>query len=166
MTDQTLLRRAIRPLPTLAAAALAALLAACSAFSGGGAPAALPAGLSARMDQPGASLDKAQALGLVNAYRASVGAGALTADAGLEAQAQQLANQYAASGTSPRTPEGVAAMRSSAGYATFAETFSGWRNSSPDAAALATAGARRAGLAVAANPNSAYGVHWVLLLGQ
>jgi uncharacterized protein YkwD len=168
MTDQTLLRRAIRPLPTLVAAtALAAVLAACSAFSGGGgAPAALPAGLSARMDQPGASLDKAQALGLVNAYRTSVGAGTLTADAGLEAQAQELANQYAASGTSPRTPGGVAAMRSSAGYATFAETFSGWRNSSPDAAALATAGARRAGLAVAANPNSAYGVHWVLLLGQ
>jgi len=166
MTDQTPLRRAIRPLPAIAAAALAALLAACSAFSGGGAPAALPAGLSARMDQPGASLDKAQALGLINSYRASVGAGALAADASLDAQAQELANQYAQTGTAPRPPQGVAAMRSSAGYATFAETFSGWRNSSPDAAALATAGARRAGIAVAANPTSAYGVHWVLLLAQ
>lgn len=167
MTDPNLTRRAIRPLAVVAAAAaLSAVLAACSAFSGGGAPEALPAGLSARMDQPGASLDRAQALGLVNAYRSTVGAPALTADAALDAQAQELANQYAASGTTPRTPQGLAAMRTSAGYATFAETFSGWRNSPPDAAALATANARRAGIAVAANPSSTYGVHWVLVLGQ
>ena len=54
-------------------------------------------------------------------------------------------------------------MKLSAGYATFAETFSGWRNSPADAVALkATAG--KAGIAMAYNGSSTYGVHWVLVL--
>jgi uncharacterized protein YkwD len=159
---------AFRRLPQLAAVGLVGLtLAACAGFGGaGGAPTALPVGLSAPMDQPGAQLDAAQALGIVNAYRASVGAAPLTLDANLNATAQALASQYASSGTAPAAPADAAAMRLSAGYSTFAETFSGWRNSPADAAVLATPGATRAGVAVAYNANSAYGVHWVLLLGN
>ena len=116
------------------------------------------------MDQPGARLDRAQALGILNQYRASVGAPVLNADAGLDATAQTLATRYARSGTAPRLPEGAVGLRVSAGYANFAETFSGWRNSPPDATAIAEQAARRAGIGVAYDPNSTYGVYWVLVL--
>lgn len=147
-------------------AAAAILLAGCSAFSGGGGNGAapLPAGLSAQMNQQGAQLDRAAALGLINAYRTTTGAPALSADPALDAQAQTLANTYASTGQAPSAPGGIRALKLSAGYSSFAETFSGWRNSSQDARALTDAGARRAGLAVSYDPNSAYGTHWVLLL--
>lgn len=142
-----------------AALLVAGLLAACSTGGGGLAP-----GLAARMDQPGASLDRAQAIGIVNNYRATVGAPPLAEDAGLVAIAQQLAAQYAATGTPPRLPAGASVIRVSAGYPNFAETFSGWRNSPADAAALGNRRARRAGVAVTYAASSGYGTHWVLLL--
>jgi len=138
-----------------------AVLSACST-GGGGTP--LSPGLSARMDQPGASLNRAEALAIVNSYRGTVGAGSLVADATLDATAQALAAQYVASGTSPKTPPGAVKIAVSAGYPNFAETFSGWRNSPPDAAILAERSARRAGIAVVYDANSTYGVYWVLLL--
>lgn len=149
----------------LAALAAAGLLALTLAGCAGGS-AALPAGLTARMDQPGAGLSRGEALGLVNAYRTTTGTSPLAADPGLDAQAQALAAGYAGSGTPPRLPAGAAGMRVSAGYATFAETFSGWRNSPADAAVLATPAARRAGLGVVYDAGSAYGVYWVLLLAE
>jgi uncharacterized protein YkwD len=118
------------------------------------------------MDQPGANLNRTEALGILNHYRSTAGAGALSADAALDSTAQTLAANYAASGTAPALPAGAVAMRVSAGYANFAETFSGWRNSPADAAAIADASATRAGLGVAYNANSTYGVYWVLVLGN
>lgn len=149
----------------VAATLLALVIAGCS--MGGGAPAGggLAAGLTARMDQPGASLNKADALGIINAYRATTGMAPLVADAGLEGTAQVLANQYAQTGTPPKTPQGLAGMKLSAGYANFADTFSGWRNNPADAAGL-RANATKAGIAVAYNGTSTYGVHWVLVLGN
>lgn len=144
----------------LGAGLVALALAGCSAGGGG----ALSAGLTQRMDQPGANLNRAEALGIVNHYRAASGAGQLTADASLDATAQQLAADYARSGTAPKRPETAVALRSSAGYANFAETFSGWRNSPEDAAVLAERSATKAGVGVAYDPNSTYGVYWVLLL--
>ena len=138
-------------------------LAACSMGGGGGSPIALAPGLSARMDQPGASLDRAQAIDMIIAYRATNGLPALVHDTALDGTAQALANQYAQTGTPPRAPQELTVMKLSAGYATFAETFSGWRNSPADAVALrATAG--KAGIAMAFNPASSYGIHWVLVL--
>lgn len=116
------------------------------------------------MDQPGASLDRGEALGILNAYRTTTGAGPLAADAALDSDAQTLASGYARSGTPPTLPDGSLGLRVSAGYANFAETFSGWRNSPPDAAAIANPAATRAGLGVAYDPNSSYGVYWVLIL--
>lgn len=101
---------------------------------------------------------------MLNAYRMTVGTGPLAVDPGLDATAQNLAAAYAQSGSAPKLPAGAVGMRLSAGYATFAETFSGWRNSPEDAAAIAEGSARRAGLGVAYEPNSAYGVYWVLVL--
>jgi len=151
---------ALRP---LSAALLGLALAGCASFGGGGGGGLAP-GLTARMDVAGASLDRAQALSLVNGYRASVGAPPLAADAALDTQAQALAGQYAASGNLPPRPANAVDVRFSAGYQTFAETFSGWRNSSADAAILASRNATRAGLAVVHNPTSNYGVYWVLVL--
>ena len=157
--DRVIATKLIAAAPAAFALVAIAALAGCSS---GMAP--LSGGLTARMDQPGASLNRAEALGILNAYRSTTGAGALSADAGLDTTAQQLAAAYAASGTAPALPAGAIGMRVSAGYANFAETFSGWRNSPADAAAIADASARRAGLGVAYNANSTYGVYWVLVL--
>lgn len=138
-------------------------IAACSMGGGVSAPTALSPGLSARMDQPGASLDRIQAIGIINAYRATNGLAALTPDAALDGTAQTLADQYARTGTPPRAPQELTVMKLSAGYATFAETFSGWRNSPADAAGL-LAKAGKAGVAVSFNASSSYGIHWVLVL--
>ena len=159
MTVLRNLKPAILPLAALVAGLT---IAACS-MGGASAPIALSPGLSARMDQPGASLDRAQAIGMINAYRATNGLPALTPDAALDGTAQALANQYAQTGTPPRAPQELTVMKLSAGYASFAETFSGWRNSPADAVAL-KATATKAGIAVAFNAASTYGVHWVLVL--
>ncbi|SEQ30213.1 Cysteine-rich secretory protein family protein [Devosia sp. YR412] len=165
MTFLRALKPAILPLATLLAAAT---LAACSmgGMAGGGSTTAgaLSQGLSARMDQPGATLNRAEAIGLINAYRATNGLPALVSDTALDGTAQALANQYAQTGTPPGSPQGLT-MKLSAGYATFAETFSGWRNSPADAAGL-RANATKAGVAVMFNPSSSYGIYWVLVLGN
>ena len=156
---------ALRRLPHLALALFCAGgLAACSgapATTGGG----LAPGLVAQIATPGAQMDRQAALGIVNQYRAVRGVSPLTADAALDAQAQALATQYASTGNAPAKPADAAALRLSAGYTNFAETFSGWRNSPADANVLAQADARRVGFAAVYNPNSAYGTHWVMLLG-
>jgi uncharacterized protein YkwD len=158
--------RLTRPVAAAAFALLtAAVLAGCSMGGSAGTSIALAPGLSARMDQPGASLDRAQALSIVNAYRATNGIAPLAPDTGLDGTAQALANQYAQTGTPPKTPQGLRVMKLSAGYATFAETFSGWRNNPADAAGLTSAGSK-AGVAMAFNPTSSYGVHWVLVVGD
>jgi uncharacterized protein YkwD len=150
----------------LTASALALVLAGCSSFGGGPAsPGALSAGLSARMDQPNATLDSRAAIDLINAYRSTRNMPPLVADAGLNGTAQALANQYAQTGTAPSKPQNLAQMKLSAGYATFAETFSGWRNNASDAVGLATP-ATKAGVAAAYNPASSYGIYWVLVLGN
>lgn len=149
----------------LTAGATAALLTACSSFGGPASPGALSAGLSARMDQPNARLDSQEAIGLVNAFRATRNMPPLLADAGLNGTAQALANQYAQTNTAPAKPQALVQMKLSAGYATFAETFSGWRNNTADAVGL-VAPATKAGIAVAYNPASSYGIYWVLVLGN
>lgn len=146
---------ALRALPLVALMALGA----CS--SGGG---ALSPGLAQRMDTPGAQLNRVEALGIVNNYRSQSGAGALTEDASLDAQAQQLATQYAKTGKQPAKPAGVMQIRYSAGYFTFAETFSGWRNSPTDAPALVDKSATKAGVAAIYDAASPYGVYWVIVL--
>ncbi|HTJ57197.1 MAG TPA: CAP domain-containing protein [Devosiaceae bacterium] len=151
-------------LAALVVAGLAPALAGCDMFgtSGGG---ELSPGLTASMSSPGASLDRATALDLINQYRGTVGASALTDDPSLDAQAQSLAATYAKNDKAPTAPSGIVGLRASAGYANFAETFSGWRNSPADAAVLASAQGTRAGIATVYDPNSTYGVYWILVLG-
>ncbi len=145
----------------LFAAALALGLAACS--SGGQ---QLSAGLTAQMNQPGATLNRVEALFLLNDFRRASGAADVRGDTVLDSTAQTLATNYARSGTPPSLPPDAHVMRLSAGYTTFAEAFSGWRNVPVDAAALAERTVSRAGLGVAYEPNSSHGVYWVLLLAN
>jgi len=157
--------RSTRPFGRIALPAetiLLALLAGCMGMDSGGG--GLPSGLTAQMDAPGASLDRPTALAVINQYRATTGAPPLTDDPGLDAQAQSLAAAYAKTGKAAAPGTGLVGLRASAGYANFAETFSGWRNSPADAAVLGNASARRAGLAVTYDPNSTYGVYWILVL--
>ena len=85
----------------------------------------------------------------------------------MNSKAAALARQYSLRGTPPAGKPGrdIVQIRFSAGYANFAETFSGWRSRPLDANAIADPRAVRAGLAVVYAANSAYGTHWVLLLG-
>jgi uncharacterized protein YkwD len=170
LMDET---REAEPMTLVAPARLSAIalalfcaggLAACSGApsTGGG----LAPGLVSQINAPGAQMDRQAALGIINQYRATRGVAPLTADPALDAQAQTVAAQYASTGNPPARPAGATDMRLSAGYTNFAETFSGWRNSPADADVLAQGDARRAGFAAVYEPNSAYGAHWVVLLGQ
>jgi len=154
------LRIALR---TGAFAVLAGLGGCMGMDSGGGG--GLAAGLTASMASPGANLDRPTALSMINQYRSTTGAGSLTEDSALDSQAQALAAAYAKSGKAPALPPGASGLRASAGYTTFAETFSGWRNSPADAAVLSDGKARRAGLAAVYDAGSDYGVYWILVLG-
>ena len=158
-------RARLRSASMLAVAVLLPMLAACDLMGSGGGGALSP-GLSASMASPTASLDRPTALGLINQYRGTVGAGALTDDPSLDAQAQSLAAAYAKSDKAPGLPAGVTGLRASAGYSNFAETFSGWRNTPGDAAVLGDPKATRAGLATVYDPNSNYGVYWIFILGS
>jgi len=143
----------------IAIAAALLVLAACS--TGGG----LAPGLTQRMDSSTAQLNTADALGIINHYRATVGAGPLAEDPALSATAGQMARNYAKTGRQAPKPEGTAEIRYSAGYATFAETFSGWRNSGQQSLVMSGTGVTRAGIAVVYEENSPYGVYWVVIVG-
>ena len=142
------------------AAGVAVALGACS--FGGGAP--LSEGLTTPMNRPGAQLNRVEALFLLNDYRRQNGASDVRGDTVLDATAQTLAQNYAKTGAQPLLPPGTTVMRLSAGYATFAEVFSGWRAVPADAAALSTTSVGRAGIGVVYEPASANGVYWVLVL--
>jgi uncharacterized protein YkwD len=139
------------------AAILVVTLAACSSTR-------LSDGLTQRMDQSNAQLNKAEAIGIINHYRTTVGAGPLTEDPGLSAQAQAIAATYAKTGRQAAKPEGTSEIRYSAGYATFADTFSGWRNSGQESLVMSGTSVTRAGIAVVYEENSPYGVYWVVIV--
>jgi len=142
------------------AAGLAVMLGACS--FGAGAP--LSEGLTTPMNRPGAQLNRVEALFLLNDYRRQNGASDVRGDTVLDSTAQTMAQNYAKTGAQPLLPPGTTVMRLSAGYATFAEVFSGWRAVPADAAAISAVSVGRAGLGVVYDPTSTNGVYWVLVL--
>lgn len=143
----------------LALIALLALgLAACTSTG-------LPGGLTQRMDQVGAQLNRADAVNIVNQFRRESGIAPLVESGDLDAIAQNLAAQYGKSGIAPNRPQGVVEIRLAAGSATFADTFSGWRNSAADAKALNNPAASQVGIGVFYSENTPYGTYWVILLG-
>jgi uncharacterized protein YkwD len=146
---------------TLARLVIVAALAALAACSTGG---GLSPGLTQRMDSSTAQLNTADAIGIINHYRSTVGVGALVEDPSLAAVAAQYAASYAKTGRQQSKPDGTIEIRYSAGYATFAETFSGWRNSGQESAVMSGRTPTRAGVAVVYEENSPYGVYWVVIV--
>lgn len=139
------------------AAILALTVAACSSTR-------LSDGLTQRMDSSTAQLNSAEAIGIINHYRTTVGAAPLMEDPALSAQAKTIAASYAKTGRQVAKPEGTSEIRYSAGYATFADTFSGWRNSGQQSLVMSGTGVTRAGIAVVYEENSPYGVYWVVIV--
>ncbi|MCF6343272.1 MAG: CAP domain-containing protein [Devosiaceae bacterium] len=126
----------------------------------------LSPGLSDRMDVAGAQLNRSDSIAIINHLRTTKGVARLSLDADLNEKAQKLANQYAATGVSPKKPKGIAQIRTSAGYVNFAQTFSGWRNEKVSEKVLIDANYSRAGIGVAYVANSKSGTYWVLLLAS
>ena len=139
------------------AAILTVALAGCSSTR-------LSDGLTQRMDSSTAQLNTADAIGIINHYRATVGVGALVEDPALSAQAKTMAANYAKTGRQASKPEGTSEVRYSAGYSTFAETFSGWRSSQQQSLVMSSNNVTRAGIAVVYEENSPYGVYWVVIV--
>ncbi len=120
--------------------------------------------LTARMDNTGAQLDRAKALSIINHLRATKGVAALNINSELNNQANILAAKYAASNKAPKKPDNISAMQLSAGYADFANTFSGWRSNVSSVDILTNPKYSNAGITVVYSQNSTHGVYWVLLL--
>lgn len=139
------------------AAALVLALAACSSTR-------LSEGLTERMDSGTAQLNSAEAIGIINNYRSTLGVGPLREDPTLSAQAKTIAANYAKTGRQATKPEGTSEIRYSAGYPTFADTFSGWRNSGQQSLVMSGSSVTRAGIAVVYEQNSPYGVYWVVIV--
>lgn len=159
--------RALRPV--LLAAALAAL-AGCNPDT----PATTQPTFYQRLDE-GASLDQATALSMINAHRARTGLAPLTLDAGLSQEARRRAASVAETDTSTwgETPVVAASAsagsaqrleRVSAGYRTFAEAFSGWRDSPQHNKVMLSPSGRRLGIAAVDRPGTKYRVYWGLIV--
>jgi uncharacterized protein YkwD len=133
-----------------------------------------------RLDQPGRKLDLPSSLGMINLYRANNGQPPLATDASLQRLAEAAAARMASENrvlteadlTLPAAfaANGIKATsystNLSAGYRTFAETFSGWREAKQQNAHMLMPGPRRAGLAAAWRPGSKYEIFWVLIVAD
>lgn len=162
-------------LPSAVAALGAGLLAGCSS-----APPVVPAtpAFYQRLDQTGGAVDPASSLGMVNQYRANRGARPLVWDPALARVAQAQADRMAGLGRVQSNEEakldaelkaaGIGYRRYlsnlSAGYRTFAEAFSGWRELKQHDANMTDPGVARIGLATAQAPNSKYRIFWAMVL--
>ncbi|MBL8573339.1 MAG: CAP domain-containing protein [Hyphomicrobiaceae bacterium] len=135
-----------------------------------------------RLDVAGRSIDPASSMGMINAWRQKNGLPALSYDPALARVAQAQASAMAAA-DSPQASLGadqnVTARLSrasygvrsanenvSAGYRTFAEAFSGWRDSRGHNAIMLDPRATRMGIATALNPASKYQVFWSMVVAE
>ena len=130
----------------------------------------------ADLGQPGAEVDTAAAVSLINDYRAKEGRPPLVLDPKLNEIAREQASALAAADSvrlsleRERTierrleragyPNAKAVENTSAGYRTLAEAFSGWRDSKNHNANMLDAEVNRFGIATAYAPSSKYKVFW------
>ncbi|WP_415715152.1 CAP domain-containing protein [Roseibium sp.] len=125
-------------------------------------------------------IDAATAAQMISQYRINNGLSAVTPDTQLTSIAKTQADAMAAAGSvkaslapnlqlatrmaSIGEPKTAASENVSAGYRTFAEAFSGWRESSKHNEVLLTKDATRLGIATAYSPNAKHKVFWSLVL--
>jgi uncharacterized protein YkwD len=146
-----------------AIAALAAIMGGCSAEPPRN---TVQPAFYADLARPGARFDEKTASEIINAYRARNGAGPLVWDAGLEREAQAVAERLAARGdlSDGGGPVPAGMKRSvSGGYHTFADAFSGWRGSPTHDGVLKAPGSRYA-IAALSKPGSRHRIYWVMLV--
>jgi uncharacterized protein YkwD len=131
-----------------------------------------------RLDLSGGSVDPASSLSMINQYRSNHGLAPLVWDPAVARIAQRQADEMAAadrvhSMADARLDAALAAAgigygsflaNFSAGYRTFAETFSGWRESKIHDATMLAPRATRVGLATAQAPRSKYRIFWTLIV--
>jgi uncharacterized protein YkwD len=125
-------------------------------------------------------VDAATAAQMISQYRINNGLSPVTADPQLTSIAKSQADAMAAAGNvqaslapnqqlatrmaSIGEPKTAAAENVSAGYRTFAEAFSGWRESPKHNQVLLTKDATRLGIATAYAPNAKHKVFWSLVM--
>jgi uncharacterized protein YkwD len=123
-------------------------------------------------------LDPAEAMRLLNTYRAGRGLSAVRLDPVLTAMARRHADAMAAAGTLSHDIGGSFSQRLQAagldtaragenlggGYLSTQEAFDGWRRSSGHNANLLLAGATRFGIALAKAPGTRYRVYWAMVI--
>lgn len=122
--------------------------------------------------------DSAEAVRILNAYRAGKGLGPVRLDSTLTAMAQRQSDAMAASDDLSHSAAGSfnsrvnaagldtvrAAENLGAGYYSTQEAFDGWKKSSGHEANLSMPQATRIGLALAKNAQTRYGAWWTLVL--
>ncbi len=131
----------------------------------------------ARVDS---KVDTATAAQMISQYRSNNGLSPVSADPQLTAIAQSQAEAMAGAGSvqaslapnqqlatrmaSIGEPKTAASENVSGGYRTFAEAFSGWRESPKHNDVLLARGATRMGIATAYAPNAKHKVFWSLVM--
>jgi uncharacterized protein YkwD len=128
--------------------------------------------------ETGAQVDAATAASMISGYRTNNGLTPVAVDPELmklaDAQARAMAGRDKLDHNALRSfsdrlnAQGYRARNAAenigAGYHTFAEAFSGWRDSPPHRANMLLAGATRMGIAAVYAPKSKYKVFWALIL--
>ena len=157
-------------------AAIAGLLAGCaSVHEAGPTPP-----FYERLDLTGHQVDGPSSIGMINQYRGNNGLRPLQWNPVLAQVAHQAADRMAQAGKVLSSDEihlGDALNQSgyryktftanfSAGYRTFAEAFSGWRELHENNAHMLDGHATEVGLATALVPGSKYQVFWALVLAE
>ena len=131
-----------------------------------------------RLDISGRPVDPASSLSMINQYRSNKGLAPLVWDPALARIAQAQSDDMARIDKVHSTEEaqlpaqfggagiGYASYLAnfSAGYRTFAEAFSGWRESKVHDATMLSPRASRVGLATTYAPNSKYKIYWTLVV--
>ncbi|WP_407049528.1 CAP domain-containing protein [Methyloraptor flagellatus] len=168
-------RRAAPTVAVLALVAAGLALAACSRSPVE--PAQIPP-FYQRLDIGGRQLDPGSSLSMINQYRANNGLRPLVWDETLTRVAKAQADRMAANDRVHSVEEGqlgpalkaagvpykTFAANFSAGYRTFAEAFSGWRDSKVHNATMLDSRATRIGLAISHAPSSKYQIFWALVV--
>ena len=159
-----------------AVAACAALIAACAG------PSSPRPAFYQDLARAGSQLDAAKARDMINSYRKAQGLGEVSLNPALMSLAKGYAASLAAAARSDRNvkPDGQLKARLqsagysaadvsesvTAGYHTFAEAFSGWRDSTPHRKTMLMPNAADMGIAAAYAPSTRYKVYWVLVMAK
>jgi uncharacterized protein YkwD len=133
-----------------------------------------------RLDLTGRQVDGASSIGMINQYRGNNGLRPLVWNPILAQVAHQAADRMGAAAkvlSSDEMHVSNELMQSgyryksfvgnfSAGYRTFAEAFSGWRELKENNAHMLDTRATQVGLATAFVPGSKYQIYWALVLAE